>query len=155
MTRINKEVEGREKDFYGIINRFGNEILPPKYHFRNYSEIPYYKNYKLIIADDLETGKTGVIDIYGNWIIELDKQSIHFPNRTNPSSETWESHEKYVSIDNSTLLDVTDMVIVAQDYENEITQKTEQGFITEYDGYYLNKQFERVKIKIVRVMITD
>jgi hypothetical protein len=55
MTRINKEFEGREKDFYGIIDRFGNEILPAKYHFRDFSQIPYFKHFPLIIVDEPET----------------------------------------------------------------------------------------------------
>ena len=155
LTRIEKEFDGKkDREFYGIINRFGEEILPNKYYFGPYN-IPYHKNCPLIIVEELESGKNGVIDIYGNWIIEADKYSISFPNRTNPSSEIWESHDKYLSFGDSSLIDVNDMVLVVQDWDSGITEKTEVGFINTYKAYYLNIFYQKIEMKIVSVMIKD
>lgn len=155
LTRIEKEFDGKkDREFYGIINRFGEEILPNKYYFAPYN-IPYYKNYPLIIVSELETNKMGVIDIYGTWIIETDKQSISFPNQANPSNETWHSHEKYLSLDDGSLLDLDDMVLVVKDWDSGVTEKTDRGFNHIYNAFYLNRLYQRINMTIVSVTIKD
>jgi hypothetical protein len=47
------------------------------------------------------------------------------------------------------------MVIVIKDWDSSIEEKTNQGFDTTYNGYYLNKFYEKIKMKIVWVTIIE
>ena len=158
------------KKFFGLIDRLGNEILPPQYRISYFESknfihgsrtYPYYKHYPLIKVEDDKSLKSGVIDIHGNWIVELDNKHKEFPIEISTLN-------KYFSNDESTIIDTNEMIVIIQKnlvsdqhitkgdcdydkYEGYFSHKDhelERSYFI-YEGFYLNKVYDLVKIKIV------
>lgn len=96
VTRINKTMNNSEYPHYGLINRFGDIILDNNFqlykYYDDYRPYTYLKHHKLIIVSEIGKNRMGVVDIYGNWIIDLKEQNVEYPNIKNPSNDAYESH---------------------------------------------------------------
>ncbi len=135
----------------GLINEKGKEILPPKYLFflysnldydtfnptklkRNVWALEYYKHYNTVIVQDSETGKYGVIDTFGNWVIENNYENIEYPVK----------HKRYVALHDSSVIDWEDIRFVARKRDSESQMEAE------WNGYYyFNHNYIAKKIKII------